>query len=195
MEEDLDKIANGDTSRNHVLNTFWKTFSVDVEKVESIKKAAKVKLQNEELKYVIDGKEYIVRVAKYGPVVQYKQGEDAKYIDIKSYLKYTNKSYTSITEADVIFLSNLPQKVATVKGVPVMLTAGPYGLYFKYNGNNVKIPLKFIKKLLDPQAKTTITENEYESIIFYKPLDKQANTKTPKGEKTPKPKRQLKKSK
>jgi DNA topoisomerase-1 len=195
MEEDLDKIANGDTSRNHVLSTFWKTFSIDVEKVESIKKAAKVKLQNEELKYNIDGKEYIVRVAKYGPVVQYKHGEDTKYIDIKSYLKYTNKSYTSITEEDVIFLSNLPQKVAIIKGVPVMLTAGPYGLYFKYNGNNVKIPLKFIKKLLDPQSKATITESEYESIIFYKPLEKQANTKTPKGEKTPKPKRQFKKGK
>lgn len=170
MEEDLDKIAHGDTSKNHVLSTFWKTFSVDVEKVESIKKAAKVKLQNEELKYIIDGREYIVRVAKYGPVVQYKQGEDTKYIDIKSYLKYTNKSYTSITEEDVIFLSNLPQKVAVVKGVPVMLTAGPYGLYFKYNGNNIKIPLKFIKKLLDPQAKRSITEAEYESIIFYKPV-------------------------
>lgn len=192
MEEDLDKIAHGDTSRNHVLNAFWKTFSVDVEKVESIKKAAKVKLQNEELKYFIDGKEYIVRVAKYGPVVQYKQGEDTKYIDIKSYLKYTNKSYTSITEADITFLSNLPQKVAIVKGVPVMLTAGPYGLYFKYNGNNIKIPLKFIKKLLDPRAKTTITENEYESIIFYKPLEKQATAKTTKSDK---PKRQFKKSK
>lgn len=184
MEEDLDKIANGDTTRNQVLKTFWKTFSNDVEKIATIKKAAKVKLQNEELKYTIDGKEYIIRVAKYGPVVQYKQGEDTKYIDIKSYLKYTNKSYTSITEDDVIFLSNLPQKVAVVKGVPVMLTAGPYGLYFKYNGSNVKIPLKFIKKLLDPQAKENITETEYESIIFYKPL---ANGLTLKGDKTKRP--------
>jgi DNA topoisomerase-1 len=171
MEDDLDKIAEHQTTRSRVLGTFWKTFGSDVARIEKEKKEAKeakTKLRNEELKYVLDGKEYIVRVAKYGPVVQYTQDDKTKYIDIKSYLKYTNKSYTSINEDDIRFLANLPKKVAEVKGKPVMLTSGPYGLYFKYDNNNVKIPLKFIKRMLDPEQKGTISQNEYESIINYK---------------------------
>lgn len=171
MEDDLDKIADHKTTRSHVLGTFWKTFGKDVERIEKEKKEAKEakqKLRNEELKYIIDGKEYIVRVAKYGPVVQYTQDEKTKYTDIKSYLKYTNKSYTNINEDDIKFLANLPKKVADVKGKPVMLTSGPYGLYFKYDNGNVKIPLKFIKRMLDPEQKGTITQAEYESIINYK---------------------------
>lgn len=171
MEDDLDKIAENKTTRIHVLSNFWKTFGNDVQRIEQEKRAskeAKVKLRNEELKYVIDGQEYIVRIAKYGPVVQYTDGEKTKYIDIKSYLKYTNKSYTNINEDDIKFLANLPKKVADVKAKPVMLTAGPYGLYFKYDNNNVKIPLKFIKRMLDPEQKGAISQGEYESIINYK---------------------------
>jgi DNA topoisomerase-1 len=175
MEDDLDKIAEHKTTRSHVLGAFWKTFGADVERIEQVKKEAKIKLKNEELKYTIDGKEYIVRVAKYGPVIQYSQGENTKYIDIKSYLKYTNKSYTNINEQDIKFLANLPKKVAEVKGKPVMLTSGPYGLYFKYDDNNVKIPLKFIKRMLDPEQKGSISQSEYESVINYK-----ANQSIPK---------------
>ncbi len=182
MEDDLDKIAEHKTTRTHVLGTFWKTFGADVERVEQVKKEAKIKIKNEELKYNIDGKEYIVRVAKYGPVVQYTQGENTKYIDIKSYLKYTNKSYTNINEQDIKFLANLPKKVAEVKGKPVMLTSGPYGLYFKYDNNNVKIPLKFIKRMLDPDQKGSISQSEYESVINYK-TDNVKNKNSPTNQK------------
>jgi DNA topoisomerase-1 len=174
MEEDLDKIANGIVSRSDVLKSFWHTFGEDVNRIETQKKAEKIKIENENLAYIVDGKEYIVRVAKYGPVVQYQNGDQTKYIDIKSYLKYTNKSYTNITEEDVRFLISLPQKIATINGLDVMLTAGPYGLYFKYNEQNIKIPLKFIKKLLDPELKETITIAEYASIIAYKDSKKES---------------------
>jgi DNA topoisomerase I len=174
MEDDLDKIAEHQTTRSHVLGTFWKTFGSDVQRIEQQKKEAKeakLKIKNEELKYLINGKEYIVRVAKYGPVVQYTHDDKPKYIDIKSYLKYTNKSYTNINEDDIKFLANLPKKMAEVKSKPVMLTSGPYGLYFKYDNSNVKIPLKFIKRMLDPEQKGAISQSEYESIINYKKQD------------------------
>jgi DNA topoisomerase-1 len=177
MEEDLDKIANGVVTRNDVLRSFWSTFGDDVNRIEMQKKSEKIKIENENLSYVVNGKEYIVRVAKYGPVVQYQIGDVIKYIDIKSYLKYTNKSYTNITEDDVKFLINLPKKIASINGFDVMLTAGPYGLYFKYNEQNIKIPLKFIKKMLDPEMKDTITSAEYASIIAYKDTKKDKQDK------------------
>lgn len=161
LEEDLDKIAEGSTTRSNVLGAFWKTFGEDVEKIESIKKTEKIKIDNQHLTYNINGIDYIIRLSKYGPVIQYKPHPNAdsdKYIDIKAYLKYTNKSYTNVSKEDVVFLTNLPRKIASINGKDLMLTAGPYGLYFKHGEDNVKIPLKMIKRLLDPQDAVSIPE-------------------------------------
>lgn len=168
MEDELDKIADGETSKTNVLKTFWSTFGVDVERIESIKKAEKVKIENQHLTYNINGIEYIIRLSKYGPVIQYKpypNAENDKYIDIKAYLKYTNKSYTNVSRDDVLFLTNLPRKIATINAKDLMLTAGPYGLYFKYGDENVKIPLKMIKRLLDPEE--TVSIPELDSVIQF----------------------------
>jgi hypothetical protein len=115
-------------------------------------------------------------LSKFGPVIQYKPHQNAeqdKYIDIKAYLKYTNKSYTNVSKEDVVFLTNLPRKIATINGHDLILTAGPYGLYFKYNDENVKIPLKMIKRLLDPEESISIPE--LDSVIQFHKNKKQAD--------------------
>ena len=176
MEEDLDKIAEGVVSRSDVLKLFWNTFGKDVERVESVKKSEKVKVETQQLSYDVDGITYIIRLSKFGPVIQYKpypNAEKDKYIDIKAYLKYTNKSYTNVSKDDVVFLTNLPRKIATINGNDLMLTSGPYGLYFKYNDENVKIPLKMIKRLLDPEDSITITE--LDSVIQFHKNKKQSD--------------------
>lgn len=176
MEEDLDKIAEGIVTKRDVLSMFWKTFGADVERIENIKKSEKVKIAPEQLSYKINGIDYIIRLTKFGPVIQYKphlNAEQDKYIDIKAYLKYTNKSYTNVSKDDVVFLTNLPRKIATVNGKDLILTSGPYGLYFKYNDENVKIPLKMIKRLLDPEE--TISIPELDSVIQFHKNKKQAN--------------------
>ena len=73
----------------------------------------------------------------------------------------------------MVFLTNLPRKIATINGYDLMLTAGPYGLYFKYNDENVKIPLKMIKRLLDPED--TISVTELDSVIQFHKNKKQAD--------------------
>ena len=176
MEEDLDKIAEGVVTKTDVLSLFWKTFGTDVEKVENVKKSEKVKIAPEQLNYTINGINYIIRLTKFGPVIQYKPHQNAeqdKYIDIKAYLKYTNKSYTNVSKEDVVFLTNLPRKIATINGYDLMLTAGPYGLYFKYNDENVKIPLKMIKRLLDPEESISIPE--LDNVIQFHKNKKQAD--------------------
>jgi DNA topoisomerase I len=176
MEEDLDKIAEGSVTKSDVLSMFWKTFGTDVERVENVKKSEKVKIAAEQLNYTINGINYIIRLSKFGPVIQYKPHQNAeqdKYIDIKAYLKYTNKSYTNVSKEDVVFLTNLPRKIATINGHDLILTAGPYGLYFKYNDENVKIPLKMIKRLLDPEESISIPE--LDSVIQFHKNKKQAD--------------------
>jgi DNA topoisomerase-1 len=165
MEEDLDKIANGEIGRSQVLSNFWKTFGEDIKKIEDVKKGEKIKVQNQQLSFNIGGKEYIVRLTKYGPAIQYNNGTQDKYIDIKNYLKYLGKSYVNTTDDDVKFMIGLPKKYYKLDNVDLILTAGPYGLYFKYNDENVKIPVKIIKKILDPEESQTITPAELTAII------------------------------
>jgi DNA topoisomerase-1 len=174
MEEDLDKIANGEITRSIVLSNFWKTFGEDVKKIEDVKKVEKIKVQNEQLSYTINGKEYIVRLTKYGPAIQYNNGTQDKYIDIKNYLKYLGKSYVNTTEDDIKFMISLPKKFYKIDNVDLILTSGPYGLYFKYNDENVKIPLKFIKKMLDPELSQTITPAELSAVLQAHKNKKQA---------------------
>lgn len=186
MEDDLDKIADGEVAKNHVLQTFWKSFGKDVKVLEDQKKMEKQKLQSEQKSFQINGTEYIIRVAKYGPVIQYQDKEDNKYIDIKAYLKYVGKSYTDISHEDVSFLVSLPQKVAKIDGHDLMLVSGPYGLYFKHNGDNIKIPLKTIRKLINVgnAASEPVTEDELRSIINYKKNNGEGKTKASTNTKT-----------
>jgi DNA topoisomerase-1 len=165
MEEDLDKIANGEITRGKVLSNFWKTFGEDVKKIEDVKKGEKIKVQNQQISFNIGGKEYIIRLTKYGPAIQYNNGTQDKYIDIKNYLKYLGKSYVNTTEDDVKFLLSLPKKYYKLDNVDLILTSGPYGLYFKYNDENVKIPIKLIKKMLDPELSQTITPVELSAVV------------------------------
>jgi DNA topoisomerase I len=165
MEDDLDKIAQGDITRSSVLNDFWKTFGNDVENIENQKKAEKIKIENEQLMFKINGTEYIIRLTKYGPAIQYQLGELTKYIDLKSYLKYLGKSYVNVTEDDIIFIINLPKKFAKIDNNDLILTYGPYGLYFKYKDENVKIPQKIIKRIVEPEEGNAITQQELQSIL------------------------------
>lgn len=161
MEDDLDKIADGSVTKLQMLTSFWKVFGQDIHRIETVKKAEKeerVKLNNRQLTFTVNGIEYIVRLTKYGPVIQFQNGNDTKYIDIRMYLKYHGKSYTSVTEEDIKFVTSLPKRYAK----DVYLTMGPYGLYFKYVNENVKIPLKLIKRIVNGDA---LTSDEIQYVL------------------------------
>lgn len=152
MENDLDEIAEGTKKKTAVLNTFWKNFSVDIAKQESSNKTGpkekKVVLETKNTAIPVDGKDYTVRLAKYGPVIQY---DGNKYINLKPYLMLTKKQYTEVTEDDIRFLTQIPRDIAKVNGKPVTLAYGQYGLYLKYDGKNVSIFKKLALALIKGQ--------------------------------------------
>lgn len=158
MEADLDKIAAGQKKRLDVLRSFWGRFSSDLLK-ETAHKVVKTKIAAESKKIVVQGIEYGLRLAKYGPVVEYvKEGKKA-YIGLKSYMKLTKKEYLDIDESDIEFLLSLPKKVGIYDGHDVMLHLGPYGLYLQCNGQNHKVFVKKFEvdmKLTAAQIKTFI---------------------------------------
>lgn len=150
MEADLDKIANGNKNREQVLSSFWGAFKRDVDKYGKEAKTSKVTIETESNEFTIKGKKYIVRIARYGPVIEYEDTPGQKsYIPLKDYLKYVGKEYTDVNEKDIKLLSRIPFVIGEVNGKPVELHLGRYGLYLKHNDNNIKITLRMIKDFLE----------------------------------------------
>ncbi len=160
MEEDLDRIAEGEKKKLDVLRVFWSRFHEDLDKQEGVKEK-KVALKTESNEFDVDGQKYTVRIAKFGPVIQYiKPGALSKvnakgkeepiytYIPLKGYLQLIKKGYTEIGEEDIRFLRSLPKELMKIKGDSVNLNMGPFGLYLKYNGKNIPITKKFMYKIL-----------------------------------------------
>lgn len=166
MEGDLDRIAKGEVSKLDILNMFWGRFSVDINKVAGVK-ATKVVLKAESNELTVDGKKYIVRLAKYGPVIQY---DDKKYINLKPYLTLVKKQYTDIDDNDIRFLLNMPRDLCEVDGVSVKLMYGPYGLYMKYADANVPLTKKAAYTIIKGEQ---LDKKDIVKMIEYKANKKQ----------------------
>jgi len=138
MESDLDHIAEGDKTRSDVLNVFWDRLKKDLA-VQDATKVKKTVLKTEGKDVTVSGKTYTLRIAKYGPVIQY---DSNKYINLKPYLALVKKQYTDINEDDISFLTKLPRDVGNVEGKPVSLMYGQYGLYVRHDGKNVAMTKK-----------------------------------------------------
>lgn len=138
MEDKLDDIANGEIQHNRVLYEFWGGFKDRVAQQEAatIKKQA---LQCEKREFMINGCTYTIRIAKYGPVIEY--GEK-KFIGLKAYLQLAKKSYNDITEDEVRFLAGLPYRVIDGDGD---LAYGQYGFYVKLNGDTAPVTQYWLK--------------------------------------------------
>jgi len=119
MEKILDKITNKEFTKNQVLSDFFenhiKPYSVQIKKP--------------------DLKSGIIKT-KYGHC--YYNEENKKYTNIESYLKWKNKNFNELDSKEICFIKSLPKQLDNDS----YLHLGPYGLYKKINGKNVKIDKK-----------------------------------------------------
>lgn len=166
MEGDLDRIASGEKKKIEVLNNFWAVFGKDIKEYEGVK-YDKVLLKTESLQYSIGGKDYIVRLAKYGPVIEFdnEKGSEKKktYITLKPYLKYFRKELNDITEEDILYILSFPKTLVNISGSDFVVVYGPYGFYGKYKGNNIRIPQWTIMNII----KNEYTKEEIQKCIDY----------------------------
>jgi DNA topoisomerase I len=187
METDMDLVSEGKKTRLQVLDEFWKPFSKDL-RLQMGKKEDKVRVESESREFVVDGTTYKVRIGQYGPLIEYESHDDEKkkYIGIKGYLAMAKKEYMDIDASDIGFLLSLPKKIGTVRNKDVMLVIGPYGLYMKHAGENVRIPTFAMKGFLETRS---FTDEQIKSFVDYadehRSADKDDSTKK---EKTAKPK-------
>lgn len=140
METKLDMVADGKLTFYRVVDDFWKVLEPLI-RVKANEKLKKTSLETAKHIVLVDDKEYTVRLAKYGPVIQY----DDKYVGLKAYLSLIRRSYTEINEQDVKFLTSMPLRLTNVQGAS--LCYGRYGLYVKLKDDtSVGLTPCFIKK-------------------------------------------------
>jgi DNA topoisomerase-1 len=159
MEEKLDLINSGEENYLDVLNNFYNPFLKLLENVEIKTKnerkeqKGKIKMNSENYSksYLLhNNTEAIVRIAKYGPVIQLKNilpNNKDKFISLTKYLELKNKDIEEIDLDDIIFLMSFPINIGEYShkidkeyvSDNLTIHIGQYGFYLKWNKKNYTI--------------------------------------------------------
>ncbi len=152
IEDDFDKVAAGKLVWNNLIKSFYGPFHKKVE--ASIEEKGHVNAQRSLGKDPATGKEIIVRLGKFGPVVQKGNNDDPKK-EFSSLRK--GQSIETLTLEEALKLFDLPREVGKWKDKTVTAAIGRFGPYIKYDNKFVSLG-----KLYDPY---TITEDEACTLI------------------------------
>ena len=155
MESDLDKIADSKKTMTHVLKSFYTPFiKTHCDVIKSITRGSKNVLNSYQREHVINNNTYVIRTARYGPVIQ----KDKIFVDLKPYMNDTNKNIEEIDISDVKLLISIPRQISK----DMELNYGRYGFYIKFSDNSkttYRIYKQFIPNLLNKDY-TFINKNE-----------------------------------
>ena len=161
VEKQFDDIAEGNIDWKKVITDFYEEFSPTIE--NSMKDKAKHKVGERCLGTDPEsGKEVIVKIGRYGPVVQIGSADDEE----KPRFAQLNKgqSIQTITFEEAMDLFKWPRKVGDYKGSPLMVGVGKWGAYVYHEGEYTTLPSK-----LNP---SDVTKDE--AIHFIEEKKKQA---------------------
>lgn len=144
VEKEFDEIAQGMTSWVKMIDGFYKPFHKTVNK--TLEEAERATGERELGVDPKSGKKLIVRMARFGPVVQIGGGEDEedkpKYAGLNP-----GQSLETITFEEALELFKLPKDLGMFEEKAVMIGIGRFGPYVRHNSKFTSIP-----KELDPMA-------------------------------------------
>ncbi|MBK7266811.1 MAG: type I DNA topoisomerase [Ignavibacteriales bacterium] len=157
IEKQLDDIAKGEIERVEMLKKFYGPFHKIVkEALETGERAAGVRELGKDPKTGLD---LIVRMAKYGPVAQIYNPDNAEIKPRIASLK-KNQRLDTITLEAALDLFRLPRIAGEFEGEELMVAEGRFGPYVKHASKFYSIP-----KNIDPLE---ISESECIEIITIK---------------------------
>jgi DNA topoisomerase-1 len=154
VEQDFDKIAEGDETWTSMLKNFYKTFAPTVEKTMNARQERKAG----ERQLGIDpksGHPVFVKIGRFGPVVQIGSAEDSDkplFAQLPS-----DKTMETLTLDEALELFQLPRTIGDFEGSPVVIGAGRFGPYILHQKKYTSLP-----KGADPMA---ITLDEATALI------------------------------
>ena len=133
VEEDFDKIADGELTWNKVIGEFYTPFHDKVTETLSNKEYSNVSRElGTDPK---DGQPLVARFGQYGPYVQKGEGENKQYASLAP-----GQLIESISLEEALKLFELPRTVGQHNGIDIICTKGRFGPYIKYGDKNISLP-------------------------------------------------------
>jgi len=146
VEQDFDRIAEGDEAWTKMLKTFDKNFEPTVDKAMNSRNEHKAG----ERQLGMDaktGKPVFVKIGRFGPVVQIGSAEDKEKPQFAQLPKELSMENVTLEEALELF--KLPREIGQYEGKTVTIGAGRFGPYVLHAGKYTSLP-----KGSDPMAVT-----------------------------------------
>lgn len=137
VEGEFDQIAEGKEEWKDMMRGFDRKFEPAVKEV--LEKREEHKVGERELGTdPADGKPVIVKIGRFGPVVQIGRASDTEKPRFAQVPK--DKSIETITLDEALELFKLPRLVGDYQGKPVEIGSGRFGPYVKYDGKYASLP-------------------------------------------------------
>ena len=133
VEEDFDRIADGELVWNNVIKDFYGPFHHTVQETMSSKEYG-----NSSREIGIDpsdGQILVARYGQYGAYVQKGDGSTKQYASLAP-----GQLIESITLEEALKLFELPRTVGQHNGIDIICTKGRFGPYLKYGDKNISLP-------------------------------------------------------
>jgi DNA topoisomerase-1 len=146
VEQDFDKIAEGDQAWTKMLKAFDKTFEPSVDKAMNSRHEHKAG----ERQLGIDPKSQrpvFVKIGRFGPVVQIGTADDKAKPQFAQLPK--DKSMETLTLEEALELFKLPREIGQYEGSAVTIGAGRFGPYVLHDRKFTSLP-----KDVDPMSIT-----------------------------------------
>ena len=154
VEQDFDKIAEGNETWTDMMQTFYDDFMPEVEKTMNSRnehKAGERQLGTDPK----TGRPVFVKIGRFGPVVQIGTADDKDKPQFAQLPK--EQSLETITLEEALELFKLPRELGDYEHKPVTIGAGRFGPYILHNRKYTSLP-----KGTDPM---TITLEEAIALI------------------------------
>lgn len=136
VEKEFDEIAKGAKSWQKMMRAFYTPFHELVEKTtESAERVTGERHLGVDPK---TGKTVLVRVGRFGPLVQLGTKENDETPQFASLQK--SQSIETITLEEALKLFGLPREIMSFEGSPVIGGLGRYGPYLKWNDKYYSVP-------------------------------------------------------
>ena len=133
VEEDFDKIAEGEIQWNGIISEFYSPFHENVQNTLSNREYSNV---NRELGVdPKDGQMLVAKFGQYGAYVQKGDGETKQFASLAP-----GQLIESVTLEEALNLFELPRTVGQHNGIDIICTKGRFGPYLKYGDKNIALP-------------------------------------------------------
>ena len=128
VEKELDTVANGNLKWSKMLDSFYHPFTKTIENAGGVERETGERVLGKDS----NGEKVIVRLAKYGPVIQIGETSEDKSKKPRFAGLLASQHIDTITLEEALELFKLPRTVGSFEGEEVVAAIGRFGPYLRY---------------------------------------------------------------